>query len=588
MGEDVGRYGGTLCRVARACWTSSARSAFATRRFRSSAFVGAGIGAALGGMRPIVEIMTVNFSLLALDQIVNNAATAAPHVGRAVHACPLVIRMATGAGRQLAAQHSHSLEGWYAHIPGITRPRARHGRRRARHAVAGARRTPTRSSCSSTRCCTTTRASCRQTPAMSTSTARESAGRARDVTLVTYGGSLCKSLEAAEQLAAEGIECRGHRPARRCGRWTCDRDGVGAAHPPCRGDRRGLEDAAAWRRRSWRASWSRPSTISMRPSRVCAAKRCRCRTRSIWRKPRCRSRRRSWPPSRRCSAQVTRCSSSSMPSLGADMDEGTLLEWKVQPGDTVKRATSSRSSIRRRPPSRSRLGEGTVHALVTQPGRDGARRGGDGLAAGTGRAGAEFVYRGPWTGYRERRPATADRLPSTGERRPSAADRLPSAGAVRRPASPAARRRALDMGIELAAVEGTGVEGSITLADVERAARAPAALPSPAGDAAVIARDRSAEMRRTIGAAMARAKREIPHYYLAERIPLAAASEWLLAYNAGRPVTERLLMAVLLLKAVARAARRVPRRERCPHGRCVRRRPAVCTSGWRSRYAAAA
>ena len=83
-----------------------------------SAFVGAGIGAALGGMRPIVEIMTVNFSLLALDQIVNNAATLR-HMSGGQFSVPLVIRMATGAGRQLAAQHSHSLEGWYAHIPGI-------------------------------------------------------------------------------------------------------------------------------------------------------------------------------------------------------------------------------------------------------------------------------------------------------------------------------------------------------------------------------------------------------------------------------------------------------------------------------------
>jgi pyruvate dehydrogenase E1 component beta subunit len=83
-----------------------------------SAFVGAGIGAAMNGMRPIVEIMTVNFSLLALDQIMNNAATLL-HMTGGQCAVPLVIRMTTGAGRQLGAQHSHSLEGWYAHIPGL-------------------------------------------------------------------------------------------------------------------------------------------------------------------------------------------------------------------------------------------------------------------------------------------------------------------------------------------------------------------------------------------------------------------------------------------------------------------------------------
>jgi pyruvate dehydrogenase E1 component beta subunit len=80
--------------------------------------VGAGIGAALGGALPIVEVMTVNFCLLALDQIVNNAATIR-HMSGGQFSIPVVIRMATGAGRQLAAQHAHSLEGWLAHIPGI-------------------------------------------------------------------------------------------------------------------------------------------------------------------------------------------------------------------------------------------------------------------------------------------------------------------------------------------------------------------------------------------------------------------------------------------------------------------------------------
>jgi pyruvate dehydrogenase E1 component beta subunit len=117
MGEDVGRYGG--------CYavTKGLLEEFGPERIRDtplseSAFVGAGIGAALGGMRPIVEIMTVNFSLLALDQIVNNAATIL-HMSGGQFNIPLVIRMTTGAGRQLAAQHSHSLEGWYAHIPGL-------------------------------------------------------------------------------------------------------------------------------------------------------------------------------------------------------------------------------------------------------------------------------------------------------------------------------------------------------------------------------------------------------------------------------------------------------------------------------------
>ena len=117
MGEDVGLYGG--------CYavTKGLLDEFGPERVRDtplaeSVIAGAGVGAAMAGLRPIVELMTCNFSLLALDQIMNNAA-AIPHMSGGQFAVPLVIRMATGGGRQLAAQHSHSLEGWYAHIPGL-------------------------------------------------------------------------------------------------------------------------------------------------------------------------------------------------------------------------------------------------------------------------------------------------------------------------------------------------------------------------------------------------------------------------------------------------------------------------------------
>jgi pyruvate dehydrogenase E1 component beta subunit len=117
MGEDVGRYGGTYA------VSKGLLDEFGPERIRDTplselGFTGAGIGAALGGMRPIVEVMTVNFSLLALDQIVNTAALYR-HMSGGQFSVPLVIRMATGAGRQVAAQHSHSFEGWYAGIPGI-------------------------------------------------------------------------------------------------------------------------------------------------------------------------------------------------------------------------------------------------------------------------------------------------------------------------------------------------------------------------------------------------------------------------------------------------------------------------------------
>lgn len=118
MGEDVGRYGGTYA-VSKGLLAEFGPDRVRDTPLSELGFVGAAIGAALGGLHPIVEVMTVNFSLLALDQIVNTAA-ALRHMSGGQFSVPVVIRIATGAGRQLAAQHSHSLEPWYAHIPGIT------------------------------------------------------------------------------------------------------------------------------------------------------------------------------------------------------------------------------------------------------------------------------------------------------------------------------------------------------------------------------------------------------------------------------------------------------------------------------------
>lgn len=117
MGEDVGRYGGTYA-VSKGLLEEFGPGRVRDTPLSELGFTGAGIGAALGGMRPIVEIMTVNFSLLALDQIVNSAALYR-HMSGGQFSVPLVIRTSSGAGRQLAAQHSHSFEAWYAHVPGI-------------------------------------------------------------------------------------------------------------------------------------------------------------------------------------------------------------------------------------------------------------------------------------------------------------------------------------------------------------------------------------------------------------------------------------------------------------------------------------
>ena len=203
LGEDVGRYGGCYA-VTKGLIDELGEARIRDTPLSESAFVGAGIGAAIAGMRPIVEIMTVNFSLLALDQIVNNAATI-PHMSGGQFAVPLVIRMATGAGRQLAAQHSHSLEGWYAHIPGL-RILAPATVEDARYMLAPALADPNPVVIFEHIMLYNLEGEL--DPAITavdiTSAKLRRAGR--DVTLVTYGGSLYKTLDAASTLAREGIE----------------------------------------------------------------------------------------------------------------------------------------------------------------------------------------------------------------------------------------------------------------------------------------------------------------------------------------------------------------------------------------------
>jgi pyruvate/2-oxoglutarate/acetoin dehydrogenase E1 component len=205
MGEDVGRYGGCFA-VSKGLLEEFGPERIRDTPLSESAFVGAGIGAALGGMRPIVEIMTVNFSLLALDQIVNNAATIR-HMSGGQFSIPLVIRMATGAGRQLAAQHSHSLEGWYAHIPGI-KVIAPATLDDARGMLAPALADPDPVLMFEYAGLYNLEGELSAEPGAGTVTLDHAAVRraGADVSLITYGGSLYKTLSAAEQLAAQGIE----------------------------------------------------------------------------------------------------------------------------------------------------------------------------------------------------------------------------------------------------------------------------------------------------------------------------------------------------------------------------------------------
>jgi pyruvate dehydrogenase E1 component beta subunit len=162
------------------------------------------VGAALAGLRPIVEIMTCNFSLLALDQIMNNAATLA-HMSGGQFAVPLVIRMATGAGRQLAAQHSHSLEGWYAHIPGL-KVLVPATVQDARHMLAAALADP--NPVLIFEHIVLYNAEGELDPAVTSVDIEHACVRraGKDVSLVTYGNSLPKCLAAAASLATKGIE----------------------------------------------------------------------------------------------------------------------------------------------------------------------------------------------------------------------------------------------------------------------------------------------------------------------------------------------------------------------------------------------
>jgi len=202
MGEDVGNYGGCYA-VSKGLSEEFGADRIIDTPLSESGFVGAGIGAAIGGMRPIIEVMTVNFSLLALDQIVNNAATLRHMSGNQI-GVPLVIRMATGAGKQLAAQHSHSLENWYAHVPGI-KVLAPATVADARYMLSMALKDPDpvimfehvmlyNDSAAIPKL--------EDCPDMHQACVRKAGN---DISLITYGGSLSKTLQAASELEEQGI-----------------------------------------------------------------------------------------------------------------------------------------------------------------------------------------------------------------------------------------------------------------------------------------------------------------------------------------------------------------------------------------------
>ncbi len=201
MGEDVGRYGGTFA-VSKGLLDEFGETRIRDTPLSELAFVAAGIGAALGGMRPIVEVMTVNFCLLALDPLMNTAA-ALRHMSGGQFSVPLVVRMTTGAGRQLAAQHSHSLEGWLAHIPGlkILAPATLED---ARGMLWPALQDPDPVLLFEQGALYNVEGELDEGEAVDIRSARVRR-EGSDLSLIAYGGTLGKALAAAEQLSGEGI-----------------------------------------------------------------------------------------------------------------------------------------------------------------------------------------------------------------------------------------------------------------------------------------------------------------------------------------------------------------------------------------------
>jgi len=243
-----------------------------------------------------------------------------------------------------------------------------------------------------------------------------------------------------------------------------------------------------------------------------------------------------------------------MPSLGADMQFGTVVDWRVKPGDTVKRGDVVALVETEKGVIEVEIFEtGVIESLVVQPGQK----------VPVGATLAILSADGKKIEAPPAKPAVISTVPAAPVKETAAPVTIPIVPAVepsvRLRVSPLARKRAQELGVDLPSIPGTGADGSITIADVERSAeRVKPAAPavSPAVGAAK-GLDLSA-MRRVIAAAMARSKREIPHYYLSTTIDMRRALDWLAAENTKRPVTQRLLYSALLIRAVALALRTTP------------------------------
>ena len=239
-----------------------------------------------------------------------------------------------------------------------------------------------------------------------------------------------------------------------------------------------------------------------------------------------------------------------MPSLGADMEFGTLVDWRVKPGDAVKRGdVVALVETEKGVIEVEIFDSGVIESLVVQPGQK----------VPVGATLATLSGDGKGVEAQPAPRAIVEKLSAEEEPPAKVAAILPTAESPRLRISPLARKRAQELGVDLATVNGTAVDGSISVADIERAVESAKRGARPTASAVVAAKglDLTA-MRRVIAAAMARSKREIPHYYLATTIDMGKSLDWLAAENAKRPVTKRLLYSALLIRAVALALRDTP------------------------------
>lgn len=203
MGEDVGRYGGAFA-VSKGLLQEFGEERIMDVPLSESGFVGAGIGAAIAGMKPIVEVMTVNFGLLPMDQLVNTAATMLHMSGGQINV-PVVVRMSCGIGKQLAAQHSHSWEPFYAHVPGLT-VLSVGTHEDARWLLHTALQSPDPVVIFEYTSMLNMEGELPEETAEVDITKAKVRREGRDISIITYGAAVYKCLEAAEDLAAQGIE----------------------------------------------------------------------------------------------------------------------------------------------------------------------------------------------------------------------------------------------------------------------------------------------------------------------------------------------------------------------------------------------